>query len=290
MQPSNNVLSAKFCNGTSVTCDGLSQWGSQDLARQGLDAMTILRRYYGNDIELVRNAPIQGIRQSYPGYSIRLGYSGPEVAVIQTSLNRIARNYPAIPKIPVVSGVFDRATEESVREFQRIFGLTADGVVGKATWYELVYLYVGVTGLAELVSQGQMFTNVRFNYTGPLREGDTGGQVRILQYMLAVLAEFDNSLTPIRPDGDFGPTTAQAVREFQKVNGLAVDGVVGQTTWNAVYRAFAQAERDLRRDNVRFGPGAVETSGSSGQMVRLGQYPGDALEFGQTDRGEAVEV
>ena len=93
-------LAAKFCNGTSVTCDGLSQWGSQELAQQGLDAMSILRRYYGDNIELVTNAPVQGVRSSYPGYPLSLGNSGPEVAVIQSSLNRISRNYPAIPKIP----------------------------------------------------------------------------------------------------------------------------------------------------------------------------------------------
>ena len=283
-------LAAKFCNGTTVTCDGLSQWGSQELAQSGLDDMEILRYYYGNDIELVVNAPIQGLRQSYPGYPLRLGSAGPEVSVIQVSLNRIGRNYPAIPKIPVVSGVFDEATEAAVRAFQQIFGLTADGVVGKSTWYKLVAIYVAVTDLAELVSQGQTYYNVGFQYSGPLREGDRGGPVRILQYMLALLAEFDDSLTPLSVDGVFGATTAQAVRQFQRGQGLTVDGVVGRTTWNALYRAFASAYRDLRRDNVRFGEGAVRTAGETGQSVRLGQYPGYELKLGQSDEREVTLV
>lgn len=283
-------LAAKFCNGTTVTCDGLSQWGSQELAKQGLDTMSILRRYYGNDIELVQNAPIQGIRASYPGYPIGLGASGPEVSVIQASLNRISRNYPAVPKIPAVTGVFGEATRNAVREFQQIFGLTPDGVVGKATWYELVRLYVAVTELAELVSQGQNYYNVRFAYTGPLREGDRGGAVRVLQYMLAILAQFDNSLTPVQIDGDFGPTTAQAVREFQRVNGLAVDGVVGERTWRAIYRAFASAERDLRRDDVRFSNDVLRAAGEYRQHVRLGQYPGKELKPGDSDNEEVVAV
>ena len=123
-------LAAKFCNGTTVTCDGLSQWGSQELAQQGLDSMAILRRYYGNDIELVVEAPVQGLQNSYPGSPLRRGAAGPDVVVVQTELNRIGQNYPAIPKIQPVDGVFGQQT---VRRFQEIFGLTADGVVGKAT-------------------------------------------------------------------------------------------------------------------------------------------------------------
>ncbi len=111
--------------------------------------------------------------------------------MVQTSLNRISQNYPAIPKIKPVTGIFGEDTEYSVRQFQRIFNLASDGVVGKATWYKLVYLYVGVTRLSELVSEGQTFYKVQFQYPGVLREGDTGTEVQVLQYMLAVLAEFD---------------------------------------------------------------------------------------------------
>ena len=75
-------LSAKFCNGTTSTCDGLSQWGSQEMAQTGYNSMEILRHYYGDDIELVVNAPIQDITQSYPGSPLRLGSVGEEVAVV----------------------------------------------------------------------------------------------------------------------------------------------------------------------------------------------------------------
>ena len=283
-------LAAKFCNGTTVTCDGLSQWGSQEMAQAGVDSMTILRNYYGDDIELVTNAPVRGVIRSYPGYPLSLGSAGPEVSVIQTSLNRIARNYPAIPRVPAVTGVFDEATEASVRAFQRIFGLAPDGVVGKATWYQLVRLYVAVTELAELVSQGQNFYAIRFAYTGPLREGDRGGSVRVLQYMLAILAELDNSLTPVRVDGDFGPTTARAVRQYQTNNGLTVDGVVGERTWESIYRSFAAADRDLRRDDVRFGGRSTPAAGNYAPPVRFGQYPGEELELGRSDEGGTVQV
>mgnify|MGYP002517571039 CR=1 FL=1 len=106
-------LAAKFCNGTTSTCDGLSQWGSQELAQDGYNSMEILQHYYGDDIELVVNAPIRDVTRSYPGYPLRLGSAGEEVFWLQAGLNRIARNYPAIPAVPT-TGVFDQATEDAV--------------------------------------------------------------------------------------------------------------------------------------------------------------------------------
>ena len=110
-------LAAKFCNGTTVTCEGLSQWGSQALAQQGYNSTQILRSYYG-DVEIVANAPVQDYVSSYPGTPLRRGSVGPNVVVIQTELNRISQNYPAIPKVPVVDGIFGAATENSVTAFQ----------------------------------------------------------------------------------------------------------------------------------------------------------------------------
>ena len=51
-------LFAEFCDGVEVNCDGLTQWGSVELAEEGLGYEEILRRFYGNDIEIVRNAPV----------------------------------------------------------------------------------------------------------------------------------------------------------------------------------------------------------------------------------------
>lgn len=289
-------LSAKFCNGTTTTCDGLSQWGSQELALQGYSSMEILRHYYGDDIELVVEAPIQNITASYPGTPLRVGATGPDVLVLQTMLNRISQNYPAIPKISPVLGTFNQATEEAVREFQRIFNLTPDGIVGKATWYKLVYLYVGVLQLSELVSEGQTLYRVQFQYPGVLREGDSGAGVQALQYMLAVLAEFDNALKPIQVDSIFGPTTAQAVRYYQSQTGLTPDGIVGEATWNALFRHFAMAEYFLQQDTVRaqsqqravaaMAPMDGTGDRSFSNTPRIGQFPGYDVKIGQTDKGE----
>lgn len=244
-------LAAKFCNGTTVTCQGLSQWGSQNLAQQGYSFNQILRSYYGN-IEIVPNAPIRGISSSYPGSPLRNGSSGPSVVVLQVSLNRISQNYPAIPKIPVVDGIFGNQTEAAVREYQRIFGLTPDGIVGPATWYSIVRLYTAVTRLSELRSQGQQFYAINWAPPTTLQTGSSGEKVRLLQYMLSVLSEYISSIPPVTIDGIYGPNTQNAVLAFQRRYGLPETGTVGETTWDTIYDQYSGIENTVLRSVENF--------------------------------------
>ena len=266
-------LAAKFCNGTTVTCAGLSQWGSQNLAQQGLNSTQILREYYG-DVEIVPDAPIRGNQQSYPGTPIRPGSHGPYVTVIQTELNRISRNYPAIPKIPEVDGIYGPRTEAAVRKFQEVFGLDVDGVVGKATWYALVRLYTAVLSLSELRSQGQQFYTVDWAYPSGLQQGARGDKVRHLQYMLSVLSEYIPRIPQVQVDGIFGPATRTAVLAAQGYFGLPQTGVVDEDTWDDLYDQFAGIENTSLRSEVTF-PGTPGTT--------LRQFPGDGLRPGNQD-------
>ena len=266
-------LAAKFCNGTTVTCQGLSQWGSQRLAQQGQNSTQILRNYYG-DVEIVPDAPIRGNQQSYPGTPIRTGSRGPYVTVIQTELNRISRNYPAIPRIPEVDGIFGPRTEAAVRKFQEIFGLDVDGVVGKATWYALVRLYTAVLSLSELRSQGQQFYAIDWAYPSGLQQGARGDKVRHLQYMLSVLSAYIPRIPELEVDGIFGPATRTAVLAAQGWFGLPQTGVVDEDTWDEIYDQFAGIENTSLRSEVTF-PGIPGTTQR--------QYPGEALRPGNQD-------
>ena len=268
-------LSARFCNGTTVTCDGLSRWGSEALARQGYDAMEILRYYYGDDIELVTSAPVRDLTNSYPGYALRNGSSGEYVVVLQTMLNRISRNYPAIPKINPVDGIFGPQTEQAVREFQRIFNLNVDGVVGRATWYKLVFLYVGVTRLSELTSEGQTFTQIQAPASGvTLREGSRSPAVSALQFFISVLGQVLYNFPTLTIDGIFGPKTRQAVMDAQRYLGLEPTGIVDNQTWMALYDAYTRVARTLLADQVLpLTPEEIE------QQVLSGQFPGYDLTY-----------
>ena len=244
-------LAAKFCNGTTVTCEGLSQWGSQNLAQQGYNSAQILRSYYG-DVETVLNAPVRGIVSSYPGTPLRRGSSGPNVVVIQTALNRIAQNYPAIPKLSTVDGIFGSRTEASVRALQQIFGLTPDGIVGPGTWYEIVRLYTAVTELSELRSQGQQFYAISWSPPNALQNGDTGEKVRQLQYMLSVLSSYIPEIPPVAVDGIFGKATRAAVLAAQRRFRLPETGVADAATWDDIYDQFSGIENISFRNSEVF--------------------------------------
>lgn len=114
----------------------------------------ILQYYYGDNIEIVRDAQVMTNTPSYPGIELRLGSFGNDVRTIQVQLNRIARNYPAIQKISSVDGAFGVQTEDAVKTFQQIFNMPQTGVVDKATWYKIAYIFTSVKKLAELNSEG----------------------------------------------------------------------------------------------------------------------------------------
>ena len=234
-------LFAQYCDGRITTCAGLSQWGTVPLAEEGLDALAILRRYYGEDVVLVEDAPVGSVAESYPGVPLRPGSGFEDVRALQYRLDRIAQNYPSIPRIPSFDGVYGPETEAAVRAFQRIFDLTPDGVVGRATWYRIINVYGGVKRLSELESEGLTEEEVRRYFTAERRAGDTGVGVGAVQYLLDVIGSFDPEL--IRPEVDliFGRQTETAVKEFQRKYGLPVTGAVDRRTWNemvAVYRAL----------------------------------------------------
>ena len=244
-------LAAKFCNGTTVTCEGLSQWGSQGLAQQGYNSTQILRSYYG-DIEIVSNAPVRDYVSSYPGTPLRRGSVGPNVVIVQTELNRISQNYPAIPKVAAVDGIFGARTENALMAFQRIFDLDPDGVVGPATWYALVRLYTAVTSLSELRSQGQKFYTIAWNQGQPISPGDRGIRVEHLQYMLRVLSAYISQIPIVTVDGVYGSATRSAVLAAQGYFRLPQTGTVDLATWDEIYDQFAGIENASLRDLERF--------------------------------------
>ena len=176
-------------------------------------------------------------------------------------------------------GEYGSQTEESVKQFQRIFNLTPDGIVGQATWYKLVFLYVGVTNLSELVSEGQPFTEVQGPATGvTLREGSTGIAVSALQYFISILAQFNPSVPGLAIDGIFGPKTTAAVNAVQSRLGLPVTGTVDDTTWQRIYDEYLGIARTaLAGADLPVGAQQIERS------VAAGQFPGYDLTFGNSD-------
>lgn len=273
-----NPFYAEYCDGKIVTsCPGMKQWGTKTLAEQGKTALQILKYYYGNDIELVTSNNIAAIPQSYPGTPLKLGSTGTDVSIIQRQLNRITKNYPFFGTL-TVNGTFDSATESTVKKFQKQFSLTQDGIVGKATWYKISYIYVAVKKLAELTSEGEEATGLPSTGTYPgtaIKEGDSGTSVKQIQFWLTVLAQFDPSIPSVTVDGKFGPLTTASVKAFQTSVNLTPDGVVGQATWKALYADFMSVESDITLPGTTWigeYPGTPLSVGSTGNEVRLVQF------------------
>lgn len=274
-----NPFFTQFCNGSTVTCPGLSQWGTVDLANRGMTPLEILRHYYPDDLELVTSNNITGITESYPGYVLRLGSQGEAVRRIQNFLNRIRVNFPLIPRISNPNGVFGADTQDAVRTFQRVFNLEPDGIVGRDTWNKISFIYVGVIRLGELDSEGERHTIGENPPTSVLGVGSRGEDVMQLQFILDRIAPYYPTIPIIIKDGVFDAGTSNAVIEFQKTFGLTPDGAVGPATWNKLYAVYRGIQNNVPVPPVTPQypggapqyPGTALRVGSSGQDVRLMQ-------------------
>lgn len=264
-------LFAQYCNGTTVTCDGLSQWGSVDLADEGYDSVQILKTYYGDDTEIVTDAPVMGITSSPPTRLLRLGSTGNDVLAVQLRLNRISVNYPSIPKIPEPNGYYGIETSEAVEEFQSIFDLSADGIVGKATWYAIQRIYAAVKRLNDLNSEGITYGDIPRVYPSELGPGSTGDGVTVTQYMLNYIAQYENTIEPFEIDGVYGDATENAVSGFQQTYGLPVNGIIDERTYARifdVYNALILSLPDsLFEGTARPYPGYILSVGISNRYV-----------------------
>ena len=260
-----------YCDGREITCQGLEQWGTVELAERGYTPFEILQYYYGDGIEIVRNAPIGANTPSYPGRDLSLGAVGNDVQSVQIRLNRISKNYSSIPKIYPVDGVFDSSTEEAVKEFQRAFDLTPDGIVGKATWYKIIRIFNAVKRINDLASEGISLDEVTRLFDTELSIGDTGSEVFELQYLLSLVGAYEQEIPIISIDGIFGEDTENAVKAFQRNYGINDTGVVTYPTWDQLYRAYIGILESLPAgyfgETTLVYPGEVLRIGSQGEYV-----------------------
>lgn len=228
-------LFASYCDGKNTTCDGLSQWGSVSLANQGFSALDILKKYYGNDIEIVTDTQVLPLFESYPGEVIQLGDAGDYIRILKVQLNRIGKNYPAIPLLLHNTIYFDTELENTIKTFQKIFSLPVTGNINSATWYKIKYLYNAVKNISNLYSEGIGFEEVEMKYPMILQLGDKGIYIRDLHYLLNTIAYFDSNIPNVDIRGEeFNQKTYQNVLSFQEQYGLTPTGKVDVETWNLI--------------------------------------------------------
>ena len=228
----------RYCDGRKTTCDGLSQWGSVSLANQGKSALDILKYYYGNDISIKYNAPVGDNKGGYPGYEIGFGDAGNPVIAIQRDLKRIRQNYPAIPNITTNLGIYNEETELAVKKFQEIFTLPVTGIVDKATWYKIKYIYTSVKKLSDLYSEGVSQSEATFLYTDEVKYGDTGIEVQYIHYFLDAIAFLDPDIPRLQTNSIYNNNSITMVKAFQEKYGLPLTGIITYSDWNVLREVY----------------------------------------------------
>lgn len=266
-------LYAQYCDGKTITCDGLSQWGSVRLAKEGLNPLEILSYYYGNNIKLIYNAPISDNIVSYPGVPIKLGAAGNYVRTLKIQLNRIRKNYPALPLITNETPFFTVDMESSVKKFQEIFNLPVTGIVDKATWYKIKYIYNAVKRVNDIYSEGIEEDEAIFEYGNKLSHSDVGIGVQVLNYVLQAISYFDNDLPLLRVNSVFNDNTKTMVINFQNKYGLPANGEVDATTWNKIIEVYENIIRNIPKEYAQYEDelfqGRILALGMEGDDVRI---------------------
>ena len=262
----------RYCDGRVTKCDGLSQWGSVELANQGKTPLQILKNYYGNDIQIKYDAPVGDMTEGFPGYDVSLGSFGNPVLAIQRDLRRIRQNYPAIPNISNTYGIYDEETKDAVKKFQEIFNLKVTGVVDKATWYKIKYIYTSVKKLSDLYSEGLTKEEATFLYEDELNYGDTGIDVEYIHYFLDAIAFLDKDIPRLKTNSVYNDNSVTMVKAFQQKYNLPVTGIftyrdfkVLKNVYDGILKSFPEEYKDYVNELY---PNYFLTRGVTGDDVK----------------------
>ena len=268
-------LLSEYCDGEVKKCKGLNQKEAVSLALAGYTPLQILQHFYGNNIDIIENVPVGTNFESYPLYPLQLGSFGRDVSIIQHELNRISENYPSIPKITEdCDGIFGAQTDAAVKEFQRVFNLSPNGIIDSATWYRIKYIYNSVKGLGTSFSEGLPPEEIESTFPVSWQEGSSGSWVKSIQYYLHVIACYYTDLPQIEITGYFGPETRDAVIALQKKFNIIVDGVVGIQTLallDQLYKSITNYIPEGCLPNKTIYPGYILSLGMGDNNVTLMQ-------------------
>lgn len=196
------------------------------------------------DLDPIQAAPDLVAQADYP--ILTAGSSGDRVSHLQATL-KLLGFYSGD-----VDGTYSQATQDAVARFQSAAGIAADGIVGPSTWDKLLPAPDAVAAIPsgevplappasspastpESSNQENGSPEPALNSPPVLRVDAVGSAVSQLQSELQSLGYYKGEI-----DGGYGEQTEAAVRQFQSDQQLAVDGVVGPSTWDALSRALAQ--------------------------------------------------
>ncbi|MDR1542590.1 MAG: peptidoglycan-binding protein [Clostridiales bacterium] len=265
-----------LCGGDPDYCgSGLSQWGSEYLGRAGHSPLDILMLYLSSDIEFAESTNFRLEIGNILKRLLKEGDSGRDVSLVQTYLNRLRINYPAIPEIENPNGFFDSKTLKSVKAFQSLFNLDADGIVGKTTWFQLTKIYSAAKRLEEL-ENAKIKPNLDFSSQFEAPEENSENSA-LLRHMLDYASLFFKSVPSSEEAAYYGMPAQYQTASFQKTFGLPQTGKADAATLRMLYDQYRvlreiaslDAASENAADELSEPPGEILSLGSTGERVLL---------------------
>ena len=122
--------------------------------------------------------------------------------------------------------------------------------------------------------------------TNNLRKGSKGSDVTELQKLL------NNNGYNLAVDGIFGSKTLAAVQDYQKKNGLTVDGIVGTNTWGALTNASnasTQAQPEVKAPTFEYTKSDVVAQAEALLQQQLANKPGEYQSAWQTQLNDTLQ-
>lgn len=155
------------------------------------------------------------------------------VRSLQTMLQVIALTDERIPKI-IPDGIYGPSTINAVNRFQQLYELPITGITDQTTWEKIVEIYEP----AHINAVAAEPIEILIDRNQALSAGNSGPYVYFLQIMLMTLAETYSSISPPALTGIYDKETTEAVRNFQKINGLTPTGITNKETWKHIENQF----------------------------------------------------
>ena len=222
-----------------------------------------------------------------PGSTVKSGSEGQDARAVQKRLKELGYFRS------VVDGLFGKASVKALKAFQEKNGLEPDGIAGKGT-YEILFSSRAlaaneeptptptpeVTPTATPVATTEAPTRQAVEWK-TLRKGDTGDAVAQLQEALIQLGYLSG-----KADGTYGTQTVNAVKAFQKANGLTADGTAGQETQRALFGGSAKAAENKATPTPTATPKATPTPTPAPNKTSTT----NSSTLQQGDKGDAVKA
>ncbi len=184
------------------------------------EAVKSFQEDFGLDATGEADAKTQSLLFAAQYRPLKKGCTGDDVKELQTRLTVLGYYKGKI------SGEFLDATEEAVRAYQEANGEEATGVADVDT---LTILLQASEASSDTTDTGTVMQGT-VAYTERLAKGSTGTLVKQLQTRLTELGYYSGPIS-----GNFLGKTMTAVKTLQKQNGVTVDGIVGEVTWNLIF-------------------------------------------------------